>query len=108
VELSPGYAEAQARKLLEQQVEGTRAAGGTVTEVHLRMGQPAQEIIALSEELGTDLLVVGSGGPHQIRRAVAATMRRAALGRVSDVIVRSAPCPVLIMRGGRVQSSANL
>lgn len=93
------YAERQARKLLEGQVEQVRAVGGTVTDFHLRMGQPAAEVITLSAELGADLLVVGSGGLRPVRRAVAATTRRAALGRVSDTIVRSAPCPGLVVRG---------
>jgi len=95
----PGYAERQALKLLDRQVEQVEAAGGGVAEAHLRMGQPAAEIIALAVELGADLLVVGSGGPRPVRRAVAATTRQAVIGRASGVIVRSAPCPVLVVRG---------
>jgi nucleotide-binding universal stress UspA family protein len=34
-----------------------------------------------------------------MRRAVAATTRKSALGRASDAIVHSAHCPVLIVRG---------
>lgn len=88
----------RAERLLEQQVEQVRSAGGTVTEAHLRMGRPAPEVIALSEEVGADLLVVGSGRPRQVRHAVTATMRRDALGSVADVIVRGARCPVLVVR----------
>ena len=95
----PGYAERQARKLLERQVEEIRAAGGTVSVARLRTGQPSSEVLALATELGVDLLVVGSGGPHKMRRAVAATVRRAALGRAADVIVCNAHCPVLVARG---------
>lgn len=95
----PGYAERQARRLLDGQVEVLRSIGGTVAEAHLRMGQPAAEVIALAEDLDADLLVVGSGGPRPVRRAVAATTRQAAMGRASGVIVRSAPCPVLVVRG---------
>lgn len=95
----PGYAERQARRLLEREVEEVRAEGGTVTDAHHRMGQPAAEVVALAVELGADLLVVGSGGPRQVRRAVAATTRRAAVGRAADAIVRTAPCPVLVVRG---------
>ncbi len=94
-----GYAERQALKLLDGQVEQIEAASGVVAEAHLRMGQPAVEVVALSVELGVDLLVVGSGGPRPARRAVAATTRQAAMGRASGVIVRSAPCPVLVVRG---------
>jgi nucleotide-binding universal stress UspA family protein len=95
-----GYAEKQARKLLDGQVEVIRSIGGEVSEAHLRMGQPAVEVVALAGELGADLLVVGSGGPRPLRRAVAATTRQAAMGRASGVIVRGAPCPVLVARGG--------
>ncbi|MDP9474330.1 MAG: universal stress protein [Actinomycetota bacterium] len=92
-----GYAELLARKLLEKQVEGVRKAGGDVSGSHLRIGQPAAEVVSLGEEIGADLLVVGSGRPRAMRRAVSGTMRRAALGRVSDYVVRSARCPVLVV-----------
>jgi nucleotide-binding universal stress UspA family protein len=95
----PGYAERQARKLLDRQVEAIRGAGGNVTEAHLRMGRPAPEIIALAATLGADLVVVGSGGPHAMRRAVATATHRAAIGSVSGAIVRGAHCPVLVVRG---------
>ena len=94
---STGYAERTARKLLDRQPEQIRAAG--VFGTHLRTGRPAAEVVAPAEQLGVDLLVVGSGGPCPMRRAVAATVRRSALGRVSDAIVRSAHCPVLVVRG---------
>lgn len=95
-----GYAERQARKLLDRQVEQIQAEGGTVAEAHLKMGRPAATIVALAAEIGADMLVIGSGGPHQMRRAVAATTRRVAIGRAADAIVRTAPCPVLVVRGG--------
>ena len=66
------------------------------------MGRPAAEIVALATETGADMLVIGNGGPHQMRRAVAATTRRAAMGKVADAIVRTAPCPVLVVRGDMV------
>jgi nucleotide-binding universal stress UspA family protein len=95
----PGYAERAARKLLDRQAEEIRAAGVDVAGAHLRMDRRAAEVVALAEQLGVDLLVVGSGGPRPMRRAVAATARRSALGRASDTIVRSAHCPVLVVRG---------
>ena len=98
----PGYAERQARMLLDRQVEEIRAEGGTVAEAHLRMGRPAAEVVALAAETGADMLVIGGGGPHQMRRAVAATTRRAAMGKVADAVVRTAPCPVLVVRGDGV------
>lgn len=98
----PQYAEKQARKLLDRQIEGVRMAGGNVAEGHLRIGRPAAEVVALAAQIGADLVVVGSGGPSPVRRAVSATIRRPALGRASDLIVRSAPCPVLVVRGDHI------
>jgi nucleotide-binding universal stress UspA family protein len=80
----PEYAERQGRKVLERQVEGIRASGGTVAGSYLRMGQPAYELVGLGDELGADMLVVGSGRPRAMRRAVSGATRRAALGATSD------------------------
>ena len=51
---------------------------------------PDAEIVALAEELGVGLIVMGSRGLGGIRRAV--------MGSVSDSVVRHAHCPVLIVR----------
>lgn len=100
--ITPGYAERQGRKLLERQTEVVRAEGGNVAEAHLRMGQPAAEVVALAVELGADPLVVGGGGPRHMRRAVAATTQRASIGKAADAIVRTAPCPVIVVRGDAI------
>lgn len=92
----------RARKLLERQVEQVRESGGTVTEMHLRIGSPPYEVVGLSDEIGADLIVVGSGRPRAMRRAVSETIRRAAIGAAADYIVRSAHCPVLVVRGDGV------
>lgn len=97
----PGYAERQARRLLDGQAEVIRAIGGEVTETHLRMDGPAAGVVSVGMEIGADLIVVGSGGPRRVRRAVAAATRHAALGRASDAIIRTAHCPVLVARGDR-------
>jgi nucleotide-binding universal stress UspA family protein len=46
------WAEREARELLDEQVKKVKDAGGTVAEIHLRGEQPAEEIVALAEELG--------------------------------------------------------
>ncbi len=96
------HAARRAERLLDRQVEQLRVIGGTVTGSYLRMGQPAAEVIDLSEQLGVDLLVVGSGRPRPVKRIVTATMGRAALGRVAGTIVRSAHCPVLVVHNDGV------
>lgn len=95
-----------ARKLLEGEVERARRAGGDIAGSHLRIGTPAYEVVGLSEELGADLVVVGSGRPRSVRRAGATAMRRVVMGRACDHIVRNAPCPVLVVRGNEAHGTA--
>ena len=68
-----------------------------VTGSRLGMGKPAREAVGLSEKLGVDLLVVGSGRPRAARHALSATARRAVLGSAADSILRSANCPLLVV-----------
>jgi nucleotide-binding universal stress UspA family protein len=76
--------------LLDEQVRKIKAAGGSVTQAHLRVGKPEAEITALAEKIGAGLIVVGSRGLGGIRRMM--------LGSVSDSVVRHAHCPVLVVR----------
>jgi nucleotide-binding universal stress UspA family protein len=80
----------EAQRLLDTQSRQIEAAGGVVTQAHLRVGRPDEEIVALAEELGAGLLVIGSRGLGGIRRAL--------MGSVSDSVVRHAHCPVLVVR----------
>ena len=80
----------EAQSLLDTQVRQIKADGGTVTGAYLRLGRPDVEIVALAEELGAGLIVVGSRGLGGIRRAL--------MGSVSDSVVRHAHCPVLVVR----------
>jgi nucleotide-binding universal stress UspA family protein len=67
-----------------------RIAGGTVAGAHLRIGEVAEEVVGLAEELEVDLIVVGTRGRSVIRRAL--------MGSVSDSVVRHARCPVVVAR----------
>ena len=82
----------EARDLLEEQVRGVGARGARVAETHIRRGPTADEILDLAEDLGADLIVVGSRGLGPVRGLV--------LGSVSGGIVHGATCPVLVLRGG--------
>ena len=64
-------AEREARDLLEEQVKKVEDAGGTVAGVHLREERPAEEIVALAEELGACLIVVGRRDRGRIKRTLA-------------------------------------
>lgn len=79
-----------ARAFLDRQADQIAAEGITVMGSYLRLGQPANEIVELSEELGVDLIVVGSKGLGGIRRAL--------MGSVSDAVARYARCPVMVVR----------
>ena len=80
----------EAQLLLDTQVEEIEAAEGSVAQTHLQVGKPDEEIVALAEELGTGLIVIGSRGRGGIRRAL--------MGSVCDSVVRHAHCPVLVVR----------
>jgi nucleotide-binding universal stress UspA family protein len=54
------------------------------------MGAVDMEIVTLAKELGADLIVMGCRGHRGIRRAIE--------GSISDVVIRHAPCPVLVVR----------
>ncbi len=90
-----GYSHAyedEARRLLEAETQKIQEAGGTVAQAHLLEGQPADEIVALADDLDADLVVVGSRGAGPVKRLV--------MGSVSESVVRRASRPTLVMRGG--------
>ena len=62
---------------------------GVEAQPHARRGDPADAIIDLAEELGTDLIVVGNKGLSGARRFL--------LGSVHDKVSHHAPCSVLIV-----------
>ena len=80
----------EARKLLDAEVKRIKSSGVEVTEAHLREGGADVEIVALAEEIGADLVVIGSRGRGAIPRVL--------MGGVSDSVARHAHCPVLVMR----------
>jgi nucleotide-binding universal stress UspA family protein len=85
------------RELLRKQSLRVKAAGGTVAGSHLRMGEVDLEILALAEELGAGLIVMGCRGLGGVRRAL--------MGSVSDSVVRHAHCPVLVVRPEKEQAA---
>ncbi|MDQ3911573.1 MAG: universal stress protein [Actinomycetota bacterium] len=90
---------AEAREILDAEVEQVKAAGGSVAQAHLGLGKPEREVVDLAEQLSAGLIVIGSRGRGGIRRAL--------LGSVSDSVVRHAHCPVLVVRGERREEAAS-
>ena len=89
--------EEESGELLRKESWRVKAAGGTVAGTHLRMGAVDLEIVALAEELGADLIVMGSRGLGGLRRVL--------MGSVSDSVVRHAHCPVLVVRPEKEQAA---
>ena len=90
-EEEPAELQRSAERLLDQETERIRAAGGRIAGAHLRLGRPAEQIVNLSEELDAGVIVIGSRGLGRLRRAL--------MGSVSDSVVRHAHCPVFVVRG---------
>jgi nucleotide-binding universal stress UspA family protein len=72
---------------LDECVLHFKAKGGGL----LSEGSPAQAILSAASELPAQLLVLGTHGRTGLSRLVA-------LGSVAEVVVRSAPCSVLVVR----------
>ncbi len=82
-------AEATALAELRVLTEDARARLGAVHE-HVAIGKPADELLRVAAQLGADLLVVGSHGHDPIAHLL--------VGSVAERIVRSATCPVVVVR----------
>ena len=80
-----------AQELLDGQVRKIEEEGANVAKTYLRTGEPDAEVVALGEDIGADMIVVGSRGMGRLRRPI---------GSVSSSIVAHAHCPVLVVRGG--------
>jgi nucleotide-binding universal stress UspA family protein len=74
---------------LEQAAAEIREAGVEV-EVFARQGDPADAILDVAEERGSDLIVVGNKGMTGAKRFL--------LGSVPNKVSHHAPCSVLIIR----------
>lgn len=82
----------EAGRLLDEQVEKIKAAGGAVSGKHLKEGPKADKILDLAGQLGADLIVIGTRGQGAVERLL--------LGSVAEGIVYHARCPILVVRGG--------
>ena len=84
--------EQEARELLEEQTKKVEECGGEVTEAHLKRDTSHEAITTLADEIGADLIVMGSRGMGPLKRIL--------LGSVSEGVVHHAHVAVLLMRGG--------
>ena len=84
-------AQQEARVKLEEEVGRIRELGGEVAGSHAAAGRPDAEIVRVAEEVSAGLVILGSRGLGAIKRA--------AMGSVSDSVVRHAHGSVLVVRG---------
>ena len=69
---------------------GEISAAGVDVELFARQGDPADAILDVAEERGSDLIVVGNKGKTGAKRFL--------LGSVPNKVSHHAPCSVLIIR----------
>lgn len=65
-------------------------ASSVDTQLFVRAGNPATEIVTFADEQGTDLIVMGTHGRGLVGHFV--------MGSVAEKVVRTAHCPVLTVR----------
>ena len=87
---SRGSSNARGRRSPTSRSRRARGTGAAVAEAHLRGGPTSHEVIALSEEIGAGLLIVGSRG--------LGTVQRILMGSQPEEIVHHARVPVLVLR----------
>jgi nucleotide-binding universal stress UspA family protein len=80
-----------AREAAAQEIVQRGRKRGVVVEFLVWQGEPAEAIVEAATAEQVDLVVVGSHGRG--------SMGRFLVGSVSEQVVRTAPCPVLVVRG---------
>ena len=66
---------------------------------HVRGGRPYEEIVRLASEIDADLIVLATRGHSGLKRLL--------LGSTAERVVRSAPCPVLVVRKRKQRAKAS-
>lgn len=75
---------------VERIVSETHPGAGIQVFAHARIGGPDDEILGLAEDVGADLIVIGSHDRGPVGRAIH--------GSVSEAVVHRARCPVMLAR----------
>jgi nucleotide-binding universal stress UspA family protein len=79
--------------LLDEKVRQVEEMGGTVAGSHYREGQPVEEVLRLSDELGVGLIVTGGRIFGRLARLFASSF--------CEDLFHRAKCPVLMVRGSK-------
>jgi nucleotide-binding universal stress UspA family protein len=86
----PAELQGQVRDALRSTLEQALARLGAVGEARVLDGPPAGTVVSCAEELGAELVVVGTHGRTGLARL--------ALGSVAEHVIRNAGCSVLAVR----------
>lgn len=73
-----------------EKVEGRIAAEGIPVETHITPSYPSEAVSELAEEIGADVIVMGTRGSTGLKHIL--------LGSVAERTLRIAPCPVLTVK----------
>jgi nucleotide-binding universal stress UspA family protein len=102
------HAERQQAESVLREAVGEAELAGVPVRTRLTTGDPVEQICAYAREIGARLIAVGTRGHGTVAALI--------LGSVSNGVIRSAPCPVLVVRvpdgdraepPGYVSSSSN-
>ena len=66
---------------------------------HVRTGNPAVEIVEMAHERASDLIVMGTAGRTGLSHVLA--------GSVAERVVRTSPCPVMVVKRDEAYDAAN-
>lgn len=76
--------------MLDRKLFESIADAGIPVETRLEEGEPSREILRVAEEVGCDLIVMGTHGRTGLGRLL--------MGSVAEAVVRRSPCPVFTLR----------
>ncbi|KPL60429.1 universal stress protein [Rossellomorea vietnamensis] len=80
----------EARKKRVHPLDEMLEESGVSHNIHMLHGEPGPMIIDYSEELQSDLIVIGSRGLNSLQTMI--------LGSVSHKVVKHAKCPVIVIK----------
>lgn len=92
------YIREQATTRLDEMVERVAGTANVPVRRRLLAGVPYQAIVKKARDEGFDLIVMGTHGRKGLSHLL--------MGSVAEQVVRQAPCPVIIVRGGEAPPAA--
>jgi universal stress protein A len=75
-----------------EEIRTTRLGGYAKCEILVEIGDPYQQLMAITQQRQVDLIVTATHGRSALEHLI--------LGSVAEKIIRHAPCPVLVVRRG--------